>query len=163
MAGLTLIVLNRLARGFEMLNQEQRVFFGKYQKERREFFEVTQEMFAVRNSSDWNLANSILKNEALSKEAKLVLFLEDVLQEKRSLMREKQASSLNNISQLRNVQMCLLIAVVVFLAVVSFFVLSGYLSPIVDEASKVTNLVDSLEGKLERSAQSNRDAAQLCL
>ncbi len=69
-----------------MFNSAQLEAFSEYSKARAIFEPYPEEMFAIRSSSDWNVANKLLGTEAAPRAARAMSILGELIEDQQNLM-----------------------------------------------------------------------------
>ena len=76
-----------LERNKSMLNPVQSKAFGRYVDARAEFAPLPEEMFAIRGSADWNVANKLLGSEAAPRAARASEILHEMIASQEELLK----------------------------------------------------------------------------
>ena len=134
-----------------LLTPEQQTAFGAFSRARAEFKEYPPQMFEIRGSDQWNLANFWLGTKAAPTAAKIVAVLQDMVKNQQVLLEDdvREADQASNL--LLNIEWVLLGTGVVILILFGILIVRSITRPVRTLVDLTTRVA---EGDLTRTADS---------
>ena len=123
-----------------LFNRRQRDAFRKFSAAREEFAPLPEQMFKIRESDEWNLANHWLNTKATPVVGELTALLSEIIERQENLLEKGSQDTKAAIASLKSLLIYLLIGGLSIAVVISIVVTNGITRPIIQAAKAARQL-----------------------